>query len=131
MRGSRSFFAFWVSFSHFIPFSPFWANRISYFRASLFKLPLTPQYLYFSLSDICFLFVIPSDRIQTLPQCINKCWEIAMLFFAKYIFSGSPRPHVCFKDVDAGFPPSHRKVCHSFSSTAWLLSPGGSVAAKP
>ena len=79
-------------------------------------------YLCFFLSVISFPS-LPSERIQTLPQFINKCWEIAMLFFAKYIFIGSARPRVCSKIADTGFPLSHRRVCHSFSSTECLLSP--------
>lgn len=116
-------FKFHISFF----FSPL-SKQVSQLRGNLFKI-LISHYLYFFFFVIC-VPSLPSERVQILLQCISKCWEM-VLFLAKYVVLGSARPHECFKAADAGFPPSHRKACRSFSSTTFLPSPGGSEAAKP
>lgn len=131
MASGWSLFSFQVSFARFIHFSLFEANRFPTSGQNCLNVFIFIYlYLCFFLSVISFPS-LPSERIQTLPQCINKCWEIAMLFFAKYIFIGSAWPRVCSKIADTGFPLSHRRVCHSFSSTECLLSPRHSGTANP
>ena len=133
MASGWSLFSFQVSFARFIHFSLFEANRFPTSGQNclnVFIFIFISLCLCFSLSVISFPS-LPSERIQALPQCINKCWETALLFFTKYIFLGSARPRVCSKAADTGFPLSHKKACHSFPSTECLLSPRHSAAANP
>lgn len=134
MVSGWSLFSFQVSFADFIHFSLFEANRFLTSEQNclnVFIFIFISLYLCFFLSVISFPS-LPSERIQTLPQCINKCWEIAMLFFAKYISIASARPRVCSKAADTGFPLSHKKKCVILSlPQSDFYPPRHSVAANP
>lgn len=85
VRGSRRVF-FRVGGGFIFTFHLFFlllGKQFSTFRQICLK--IFPQYFYFFL---CYCLPLPSLRIQTLPQRINNCWEIAMLFFCKVHFLG-------------------------------------------
>lgn len=83
---------------------PFWVTRFP-ISEQICWIPPAPVSIFLSL---CHLLALPSlrENSDTLT-CINRSWEIAKLFFAKYVFLGSARPQMCSKAADIGFPLSH------------------------
>lgn len=104
VRGLMSLFFFWVSFAHLIPPLPLfgWPGFPFQSKSVEFRPPVS---IFLSL---CHLLALPSlrENSDTLT-CINRSWEIAKLFFVKYVFLGSARPQMCSKAADIGFPLSH------------------------
>lgn len=114
-------FLFYLGFTcTFHSFPLLLGKQVSHFRADCLNFS-SSIFISFSL---LFVFSPFTQREFRLSHDVKTNAGKLQCSLLQSTFSWAALGPTYFKAADTSFPLSHRKVCHSFSSTEYRLSPG-------